>query len=164
MAANSFDITSGFDKAEVNNVFNQTDKELKTRYDLKSSACEIAWLSNQTGFKIIAPSEWQIDTIIEIIRKKIATRGLSQQLIDSTKENVVSNLKVTKELPIKQTLEKEDISTLTKLIKLDFPKIKLIPSGDYLRVESNSRDELQKVIGLLKNKPVEFSINFTNFK
>ncbi len=164
MATNSFDITTGYNKAEVNNVFNQAKKEIETRYDLKSSACEIDWLSNQTGFKITAPSEWQIDTIIEIIRKKIATRGLSQQLFDSTKANVLSNLKVTRELPIKQTLEKEDISSLIKLIKLDFPKIKLIPSGDYLRVESNSRDELQKIISFLKSKPLEFSINFTNYK
>ncbi len=164
MATNSFDITSGFDKAEVNNVFLQTKRELETRYDLKNSNAQIDWLERQKGFKITADSDWQIDTIIEIIRKKIAARGLSQKLIDVSKENITSNLKTTKELPIKQTLEKEDVAAVSKLIKVDFPKVKLIPSGDYLRVESSSRDELQKVIALVKTKELDFAVTFTNYK
>ena len=164
MATNSFDITSGFDKAEVNNVFLQTKRELETRYDLKNSNAQIDWLERQKGFKITADSDWQIDTIIEIIRKKIAARGLSQKLIDVSKENITSNLKTTKELPIKQTLEKEDVAAVSKLIKVDFPKVKLIPSGDYLRVESTSRDELQKVIALVKTKELDFAVTFTNYK
>lgn len=164
MATNSFDVTSGFDKAEVNNVFLQTKRELETRYDLKNSNSQIDWLDGQKGFKITADSDWQIDTIIEIIRKKIAARGLSQKLIDVSKENITSNLKTTKELPIKQTLEKEDVATLSKLIRTDFPKAKLIPSGDYLRVESNSRDELQNVISLVKSKDLDFAVTFTNYK
>ena len=164
MATNSFDITSGFDKAEVNNVFLQTKRELETRYDLKNSNAQIDWLERQKGFKITADSDWQIDTSIEIIRKKIAARGLSQKLIDVSKENITSNLKTTKELPIKQTLEKEDVAAVSKLIKVDFPKVKLIPSGDYLRVESTSRDELQKVIALVKTKELDFAVTFTNYK
>ena len=164
MANNSFDIASGYDKAEVNNIFQQTQRELQTRYDLKNSNAQIDWLAGQKGFKLTAENEWQIETIIEIIRKKIAARGLSQQLIDISKEAASSNLKVTKEIPIKQLLEKDDISTLSKLIKPEFPKIKLIPSGEYLRVESSSRDELQKVISFIKNKELSFAVSFTNYK
>ncbi len=164
MALNSFDITSGFNKAEVNNVFDQTKRELQTRYDLKNSNADISWLDNQAGFKIIADNEWQIETIIEIIRKKLAARNLSQQLVDVSKDNITSNLKTTKEIPIKQVLSKEDVAQLSKIIRPEFSKVKLIPSGDYLRVESSSRDELQKVISFIKNKDLGFAVNFTNYK
>lgn len=164
MALSSFDIVSGYDKAEINNIFLQTNKEISGRYDFKNTSCALDWLENHKGFKLTADNEWQIDTIIEIIRKKIASRGLSQKIIDVTKDIVLTNLKATKEIPIKESLEKEDITKITKLLKKDYPKIKLAPAGDSLRVSSSSRDELQQIINFLNNQPLDFAISYNNYK
>lgn len=46
MANFSFDITSEYDKAEMNNVFALTQKEIVSRYDFKGTPAEIDWLGD----------------------------------------------------------------------------------------------------------------------
>src|SRR3989344_4237246 len=104
MANYSFDIVSEFDKAEMNNVFDQTLRELANRYDFKGTPAQLEWLDNdKTGLKVTGSGEWQIDTILDIVRKKLATRGQSQKVLDASHEALVSNLKLSgfaPELPV----------------------------------------------------------------
>lgn len=60
MASFSFDIVSEYDKAEMNNVFMQTVKELSSRYDFKGTAAELDWMSDKSGFKLVGDNEWQV--------------------------------------------------------------------------------------------------------
>lgn len=69
MTTFSFDITSEYDKAEMNNVFALTQKEINNRYDFKGTPAAIDWLDNKSGFKVIGANDWQIESIIDIIRK-----------------------------------------------------------------------------------------------
>ena len=41
MATFSYDITSDYDKAEMNNVFSQVERELGNRYDFKGTPAAI---------------------------------------------------------------------------------------------------------------------------
>ena len=53
MAQYSFDIASEYDKAEMNNVFDQTQRELTARYDFKGTPAALDWLgSDKNGFKV----------------------------------------------------------------------------------------------------------------
>ena len=108
MATFSFDIVSEYDKAEMNNVFAQVEKEIGSRFDFKGTPAAIEWLGDKTGFKVTGVGEWQIDTIIDIISKKLVTRGQSSKSLDLTKSVVESNLKATKEIPFKQGLSQEN--------------------------------------------------------
>src|ERR1044072_334083 len=102
MANFSFDIVSEYDKAEMNNVFDQVQREITSRYDFKGTPAAIEWLNNdKSGLKITGNGEWQIEAILDIIRKKLATRNQSQKVLDTSKEVVESNLKATKEVPFK---------------------------------------------------------------
>src|SRR6187431_2514660 len=103
MANFSFDIVSEYDKAKMNNVFDQTKRKISSRYDFKDTPADIDWLTgDKTGLKVVGNSEWQIDAILDIVRKELATHGQSQKVLDSTKEVTESNLKATKEVPFKQ--------------------------------------------------------------
>jgi len=89
MANFSFDAVSEYDKAEMNNVFDQTEREMSNRYDFKGTPAAIEWLnSDKTGLKITGNGDWQIDAILDIVRKKLATRGQSQKVLDISKEAV----------------------------------------------------------------------------
>ena len=99
MADFSFDIVSDFDKAELNNVFDQTQREIASRYDFKGTPAELEWLdSDKTGIKVTGSGGWQIDSILDIFRKKLASRSQSQKLLDTSKESIITNLKTTKEV------------------------------------------------------------------
>lgn len=165
MANFSFDIVSEYDKAEMNNVFDQVQRELTGRYDFKGTPAEVEWLNtDKTGLKITGNGDWQIDAILDIVRKKLAARNQSQKVLDVSKDPVTSNLKTTKEVPFKQGLDQEKAKQISKLIRDEAPKVKSQIQGDAIRVTSNSKDDLQTVIQLLRAQDFDYPLSFTNYR
>lgn len=165
MGTFSFDIVSEYDKAEMNNVFDQVQRELAARYDFKGTPAAVEWLTaDKNGLKLTGNGEWQIDAIVDIVRKKLATRGQSQKVLDTSKELVTSNLKTTKDVPFKQGLNQEQAKLITKTIRDEHPKAKPIIQGDTVRVSSPSKDELQQIMQLLRAKDLDIPLQFTNFR
>ena len=165
MGTFSFDVVSEYDKAEMNNVFDQTQREMTSRYDFKGTPAAIEWLNNdKTGLKITGNGEWQIDAILDIVRKKLATRNQSQKVLDTSKEITESNLKTTKEVPFKQGLDQDKAKKITSLARDKFPKVKTQIQGDAVRVMSGSKDDLQAVMQLLRAQDFDFPLNFTNYR
>jgi cyclic-di-GMP-binding protein len=165
MANFSFDVVSEYDKAELNNVYEQVQRELVSRYDFKGTPAAVEWLSpDKTGLKITGSGDWQIDAIIDIVRKKLAARGQSQKILDVSRVISESNLKASKEVPFVHGLDQEKAKKLTKLITSTYPKVKTQIQGDSVRVTSNSKDSLQAVMQLLKAQDFNFPLNFTNYR
>lgn len=165
MGTFSFDIVSDYDKAEMNNVFDQTQREMGTRYDFKGTPAEIDWLnSDKTGLKVTGNGEWQIDAILDIVRKKLAARNISQKVLDTSGPVTESNLKSTKEVPFKKGLDQDKAKKITSLIRDKTPKVKTQIQGQEVRVTSTSKDELQAVMQLLRSQDFDFPISFTNFR
>jgi len=165
MANFSFDVVSEYDKAEMNNVFDQVQRELSGRYDFKGTTAEVEWLNaDKAGLKITGNGDWQIDAILDIVRKKLAARNQSQKVLDVSKEPVTSNLKTTKEVPFKQGLDQEKAKQVSKLIRDEAPKVKSQIQGDAIRVTSNSKDDLQTVMQLLRVQDFDYPLSFTNYR
>ncbi|HWT55760.1 MAG TPA: YajQ family cyclic di-GMP-binding protein [Candidatus Microsaccharimonas sp.] len=164
MANFSFDAVSEFDKAEMNNVFDQTEREMTARYDFKGTPAAIEWLDDKKGIKVTGSGEWQIDAILDIYRKKLATRGLSQKVLDTSKDAVESNLKTTKEVPFVQGLDQDKAKKITVLVRDKFSKVKTQIQGDTVRVMSTSKDDLQAVMQAIKASDFDFPVSFTNYR
>ncbi len=165
MANFSFDVVSEYDKAEMNNVFDQVQREIVSRYDFKNTPAAVDWLNaDKTGLKVTGSGDWQIDAILDIVRKKLATRGQSQKVLDTSREPVTSNLKTTQDVPFKQGLDQDKAKKITSLLRDKFPKAKTQIQGQEIRVTSPKKDELQAVMQLLKAQDFEFPLSFTNFR
>jgi cyclic-di-GMP-binding protein len=164
MATFSFDIVSDFDKAEMNNVFAGTEREIGTRYDFKGTPAAIEWLDDKKGYKIIGAGQWQCDAVLDIVRKKLAAREQSSKVLDLSKTPVESNLKTTWEIPFKQGLTQDDAKKITKQLREESPKVKTQIQGDMVRVTSSSKNDLQDVITLLRATDYEFPLQFINYR
>lgn len=165
MTTFSFDVVSEYDKAEMNNVFDQVQRELNSRYDFKGTPAAVEWLNNdKAGFKITGNGDWQIDAILDIVRKKLAARDQSQKVIDTSREATTTNLKTTKEVPFKKGLDQEKAKAITKLIREQYPKVKPLIQGDAVRVTAASKDDLQGVMQLLRTQELDYPISFTNYR
>lgn len=161
----SFDIVSDYDKAEMNNVFDQTEREITSRYDFKGTPASIEWLdADKNGLKITGNGDYQIDAIIDIVRKKLAARNQSQKVLDTSKEPVTSNLKTTKEVIFKKGLDQDKAKKITALIRDKLPKVKTQIQGDEVRVTSGSKDDLQAAMQLLRAQDFDFPLEFTNYR
>ncbi len=165
MANFSFDVVSDYDKAEMNNVFDQAKREMDNRYDFKGTPAELEWLNpEKTGFKVTGNGDWQIDAILDIVRKKLASRDQSQKLLDTSKESVTRNLKTTKEVLFKKGLDQDKAKKITGLVRDTYPKVKTQIQGDEVRLTSASKDDLQNVMQLLLQQDFDFPLTFTNYR
>jgi cyclic-di-GMP-binding protein len=164
MAKFSFDIASEYDLAEMINAFEQTKREITNRYDFKNTPAQIDWLDNKSGVKITGNSDWQIDTIVEIFRKKLASRGIDQKTLFVPDQATSSGLIFHKEIQFVQGLNSEDAKSLSKLIRDSFPKAKPQINGDIVRVTSSSKDELQAIIQELRKSDFKLPLVFKNYR
>lgn len=161
----SLDIVSDYDKSELNNVVDQAQRELGTRYDLKGTQAALEWLDgDKTALRITGDNDFHIDAILDIVRKKLATRGQSQKVLDTSAEATVSNLKTTKIVKLKKGLDQEKAKKITALIREHYPKVKPQIQGEEVRVTSPKKDELQGVMQVLRTADFDFPVDFTNFR
>jgi uncharacterized protein YajQ (UPF0234 family) len=164
MPSFSFDIVSEYDKAEMNNVLAGTEREIGNRYDFKGTPAAIEWLGDKSGFKITGAGQWQCDAVLDIVRKKLASREQSSKVLDLSKTPVEANLKTTWEIPFKQGLSQDNAKEITKILRENAPKVKAQIQGDAVRVTSSSKDELQNVITLLRAQEFDFALQFINYR
>ncbi len=165
MANFSFDVVSEYDKAEMNNVYDQAQREIANRYDFKGTPAELEWLdAEKSGLKITGNSDYQLEAILDIVRKKLALRGQDQKTLDVSREPVTTNLKTTKKVPFLQGLDQEKAKKITKLLRDEMPKVKTQIQGEAVRVSSGKKDELQAAMQLIRSQDFDFPVNFTNFR
>jgi len=161
----SFDIVSDYNLAEVINAVDQTKRELGTRYDLKGTSASVEFSSaDKTGLTIIGVNQFAVDAILDIVRKKCALRGVSQKVLDTSKQPVMSNLKATLDVPFIKGLDQDKAKKITALLREHFPKAKTQIQGPEVRVTSSKKDELQAIMRLLESQDFDFALSFTNFR
>lgn len=164
MAQSSFDVVSEYDKAEINNVLMQSEREIGNRYDFKNTPAAIEWLGDKTGIVITGNSDMQIDAMTDIFRRGLINRGQSTKVLDLSRDPVTTNLKTVKEIPFIAGLDSDKAKQVSKLIRDNFPKVKPTIQGEAVRVASGSKDDLQQVMKLLNDAELEFPLSFTNYR
>lgn len=160
----SFDIVSDYDIAKVTNAIEQSQRDIAARYDFKGTSAALEFSDNKTGVKINGDNQFHLDSIIDIVRKRLAGSGVSQKLLDTSKEPVTANMKMTWDLAFKKGLDQEKAKKITKLIRDSYPKVKAQVQGEEIRISSPKRDELQAVMQLIKQADFDFPVEFTNYR
>jgi len=75
MADSSFDIVSKIDQMELDNAFNQCDRELATRFDFKNTGTKI----EKSGAKVVIESdtEERAKAALDVFKDKLIKRSVS---------------------------------------------------------------------------------------
>ncbi len=166
MAKNfSFDVVSDYDVSEMNNVVDQARREILTRYDFKGTSAGVDFVSDEKdSLKITGNTQYHLDAIMDMLRKKAATRGVSQKVFDTSAEPETSNLKMTWIVTFQKGLDQEKAKKITKLLRDKLPKVKTQIQGEEVRVSSPKKDQLQSAMTTIKEAKFDFPVEFTNFK
>jgi uncharacterized protein YajQ (UPF0234 family) len=165
MAAEStFDIVSEFDRQELVNAVDQTQREVRTRYDLKDSKTEL--VLGDKDLTITAGAELHIAAVRDILETKALRRNLSLKIFKWGKVEEIGGMRVRLVAALQQGIPDDVAKKLAKLIRDAFPKVQPRIQGETLRVGSKSRDELQGVIKLVKERQDDFPVplQFTNYR
>lgn len=163
MASNSsFDVVSEINFQEMSNAVNQAEKEISQRYDFKGSIAEIEFDKEQV--KIHASDEFKLDTIIDILRGKMVKREISPKFLDPQKLEPASGGTVRQIIKIKKGISKEISKKIVSDIKNTKIKVQSQIMDDVVRVTGKDRDDLQKIIALLKSNDYGIELQFTNYR
>lgn len=164
MAQYSFDIESTFDKAEMNNVHQLVLREITNRFDFKGTPATVEWLADKQGFKVIGTDEFQVQTIIDMIGRTLAKRGMTSKVLDLSGAHNAANLRAWQDIPFKDGLSQDNAKRITKLLKQHHPRVKTQIQGDTVRCTSNSKDELQSVMQTLRQAELDIPLSFGNYR
>ena len=160
----SFDIVSEVNLQEVDNAINQALKEIRNRFDFKGSKSNITFVLEEKKISLLADDDLKLKNLTDALEGKLAKRGVSvKSLKYNTPEKALDGL-VRQHAEIIQGIPQEKAKEIVKQIK-DL-KLKIQPSiqGDQVRVSGRSKDDLQVVIQLLKEGPLDLPLQFTNFR
>jgi Uncharacterized protein conserved in bacteria len=158
----SFDIVSQVDMQEVDNAVNQALKEISQRYDFKGSKTSIELVKDE--IKIHSEDEYKLKTVIEILKTKFVKRGVSPKAIDIGKIDTASLGTVKVIAKIVNGISKEKAKEIQNEIKTSKIKVQTQVMEDQLRITGKSKDDLQEVIGLVKQKDFDIAVQFINFR
>ena len=162
MADSSFDIVSKIDQMELDNAFNQCDREIATRFDFKNTGAKI----EKTGLKILleADTEERVKAALDVLKDKLIKRNVSLKHLDAG-DPALSGKTYRINCEFKEGISTENAKKIAKFLKDSGPKsIKAQIQGEELRVSSKSRDDLQTAIAQVKKEAWDFAVQFTNFR
>jgi len=147
---------------EVDNAFNQTDREINTRFDFKNTGTKIE--KSGEKFVIEADTEERAKAALEVFKEKLIKREVSLKHIDPSKPELSGKIYRINVL-MKEGLSTENAKKVAKLLRDSGPKsLKTQIQGEALRVTSKSRDDLQEAMALVKKENWEFAVQFNNFR
>lgn len=159
----SFDIVSEIDQQELVNALDQTRREIASRFDFKGLKIDIALEKEQ--LIILAPSEFKLTAVIDIIKSKLLRREIDLRILGEMKTEPASGGSVRATLPLVKGISQETAKLINKMIRDTLPKIKSAIQGDTLRVSSKSKDELQAVMDLLRqSEAIKIPLQFINYR
>jgi uncharacterized protein YajQ (UPF0234 family) len=157
----SFDVVSEIDSHELTNAVDQASRELSQRFDFKNTGA--AFELEETTVTMSAPADFQLKQMLEILKLKIAKRGIDIACLE-VKEPVV-NLAVAKQLvQLRHGIDQETGRKVTRLIKDSKLKVQAQLQGEKVRVTGKKRDDLQEAIALLRKSTFEVPLQFNNFR
>jgi cyclic-di-GMP-binding protein len=161
-STSSFDIVSDFDQQELTNAVDQTEREVRTRYDLKSTPTEIE--RGDDEIVITTDSDFTLTAVRDIFESKVIRRGLSLKILDYQKEDTASGGKVRQVIKLKRGIPEDTAKQISKQIRSDFKKVTAQIQGDAVRVSSKSKDDLQAVMQAIKESNYDIALQFTNYR
>lgn len=158
----SFDIVSEFDRQELVNALDQTNREIQSRYDLKDTKTTIEL--GEQAITVNTDSEFTLDAVHTLLQTKAAKRNLSLKIFEYGKVESASGNRVRQEITLKQGISQDIAKQITKLIRDEFKKVQASIQGDAVRVTAKSKDDLQAVITRLKQEDLPVALQFTNYR
>ncbi|MCD6039464.1 MAG: hypothetical protein K0S27_864 [Gammaproteobacteria bacterium] len=157
----SFDVVSKVDHHEVTNAIDQANREINTRFDLKGTNTRVE-LSKNT-ITLIAPADFQLKQLDEILRNKLAKRNVDTRSLDYKTPEIKLN-EARQVIEVKQGLDTEAAKKIVKSIKEANLKVQTTIQGEQVRVTGKKRDDLQAVIAYLRDAKLNLSLQFENFR
>jgi uncharacterized protein YajQ (UPF0234 family) len=162
MADSSFDVVSRIDAQELDNALNQTRKEIAGRFDFKNSIAAIE--DTDKDITILADDELKLKNVYDILQSKAVRRGIDLKAFEPKAPEAATGGALRQKIALRVGIPKDKSKPLIDAIKASKLKVNAQYQDEQIRVSSKSKDDLQKVMALLKGMDYELPLQFTNYR
>ncbi|RME93751.1 MAG: YajQ family cyclic di-GMP-binding protein, partial [Candidatus Hydrogenedentota bacterium] len=149
-------------KQELVNAVDQARREINNRYDFKGSKCSLELTDNE--LVLVADDEAKLKQLNDVLQSKLVKRGLSLKAFQYGKIEPASGGTVRQKVEWIAGIDKEHAKKINTLIKEAKLKVKSQTMDQKIRVSGKSKDDLQKVIQMLKEADLDIPLQFTNYR
>ncbi len=160
----SFDIVSEITMHEVRNAVENANRELSNRWDFRNVTATIELNESKESVKVTTESDFQVEQLLDILRNTMIKRNIEPSSLEIPEDYEHSGKLYSKEVTLKQGIERDMAKKITKLIKDSKLKVQTQVQGEQVRVTGKSRDDLQQVIQLVKGAELGQPFQFENFR
>jgi uncharacterized protein YajQ (UPF0234 family) len=161
-AENSFDIVCKVDMQEVTNALDQARREIDTRYDLKGTKNEVKL--EETDITLTSPDEMKLKAVVDILQSKLHRRGVPLKALDYGTVEPAAGGTLRQKIAIQQGIPMEKAREIVRLIKDSKVRVQAAIQENQVRVSGKNRDDLQKIIALVKEREFGIALQFTNYR
>jgi cyclic-di-GMP-binding protein len=157
----SFDVVSEVDMHEVSNAVDQTNREIANRYDFKGTDANI--LRENAVLTLHAQAAFQLKQMMDILAQRLAKRGVDVGCMEEGKVEETGK-KAKQTVTIRHGIDTDLARKIVKIVKEARLKVQAAIQGEKVRITGKSRDDLQQVIGLLRDAKLGLPLQFENFR
>lgn len=161
----SFDITSAVDLQEVDNAVNQARKEIAQRYDFKGSKASIDFKGSENRIDLVADDNFKMEAVWDVLLTRLVRRGVPTKNLKPSEITAAGGSLVKRSVELQQGIPVDAAKAIVKFLKdQKLKKVQAAIQSDQVRVTSNSKDELQGAIHLLKGHDFGVELQFGNYR
>jgi uncharacterized protein YajQ (UPF0234 family) len=157
----SFDIVSEVDMHEVTNAVDQANRELTKRFDFKGTHARFQLEGSEVTLR--APNEFQVKQMFDILLDRFAARKVDTRCLSAAAPQVHVN-ETSQLITVRQGIEADLARQIVKMIKKEKLKVQASIQGDKVRVTGKKKDDLQQVIGMLKEANIDVPLQYQNYR
>ena len=159
---NSFDIVCKIDMQEVANALDQTRREVETRYDLKAAKNEITL--DKQDIVVLSADDMKLKAVVDILQSKLHKRGVPlKALTYGVVEDAAGSTK-RQRITLQQGIPIEKAKEIVRLVKDSKIKVQASIHEDKVKVAGKNRDDLQKIIAMVREKDLGIAVAFDNYR
>ncbi len=161
----SFDIVSEVNLQEVDNAVTQANKELDQRFDFKGSHSTMQLDKAEKTITLKTESEYRLKTLVDLIQTKCVKRGVSLKSLQYEKvETGMVGGSVKQIIKIQNGIPTDKAKEIVKYIKELKMKVQAQIQSEQVRVQAPKIDDLQVLMGALRQKNFDIDLQFINYR
>ena len=158
----SFDVVCKTNLMEVDNAIHGMQREMKQRFDLKGTRCDIERTDNT--LTVTAENTMQLTQLEDLLRKYLSRRNVDQRAVELNQTQNAAGETIRRTISIRQGIEQDLSRKIIKAIKATKTKVQLAIQGNEIHVSGKKRDDLQETITFIKNMGLEQPLQYVNFR
>jgi uncharacterized protein YajQ (UPF0234 family) len=158
----SFDIVSKAQLNEVDNAFNQAQKEIAQRFDFKDTDTTLE--KTPEAITVRSSSEERAKAALGVLQEKLVKRKVSLRFLDvgATEKTSKGGARIV--CKVKEGIEVEKARAIVALLKDSKLKVQASIQESQVRVTGKNKDDLQAAMAAVRAPDLGIELQFVNFR